>query len=1181
MAIEECVLIQQAPPEIGGETVTANAKLSQPRFLAPSAIRRYDAAGCCPRWLAPLVCAVLLLVPVRPCVSQQLGSDFGTEDSVRLAGNGTRGPYQLKDRLIFQGTDTVEKNGQPLVRGQDYAVDYNRGQVLFTESIYPTDTLEISYRNLSFELRSRYFHRELVLGQSQEKKSAVTTLANSSESRAEKGKWSFLPKASSSDLALSGSKTFSLEVGSARDPSLKQGLWLSAQGRAAKDVEISLQLSDQNMPATVEGTTKRLEELDQVHMQVSSPNFSGTLGDYNLKSSGTEFSSYEKKLKGLTAQASAGRTSFAFSLASSGGGYCTNRLYGEENKQGPYRLVGRNGETGITVLAGTERVWVDGEEMGRGSGAHYTTDYSLGTIEFTPRRLITSDSRITVDFEYSADDYEKDLYAGDMAGAFLGGIIQLKASGILESDDSNHPTGLDLSSEDGQILAAAGNQRLLASKEGATFVGEDGGEYDLAYDSTGNPYYRYVGADSGSYRVSFSWTGAGQGSYEYQGKGVYRYVYPGNGDFSPVVLLPLPRSSSLFDLSLSLVPTDALTTTIEWARSRRDQNTLSDIDDQHDRGDAVSIKSVFHQNDFKLVQSEFHELRLEGEYRSVSADFIAPGRSNQVEIDRKWGLTTDAGSVGERTYQLAGLVSPWKSLSLDFDYGRLKQGESFAAGRSSLGAKVIPLRWISAQGRTERISSVSTAAEGQSDHDLWMRDSALLSSRYKRLASVFSWRRERRTSAASQRDNFDQLTGEASYGLSTAIKAGTELSYRQDALMGASRSRGLVWTNRLSVQDWKSVLSSDLEFTRRIKKYGNSDGLTSRSDLLLTRLDFYPSSQLVNVKFYHSQNQIHSAWRVDNYLEVEEGKGDYVYEEDRYVPHPEGNFVLLSEWVGDDRPSLDLNKSVRLIFSPHKVSGKEGSLWHRVGRIFSTDSFVNLRGRFADDRSLGFYFVYPLFPLSDRSILQQNLMVRHDLNFLPSHKSLGLRLRWEKDREIDRLLSEAARKDETEKQELLVKSRLSGRNFLEFRIEREQIDETWDDAIQSTIKGGAASLGFTRMQAQTLELKISTEHRRREEQIRDLDVRFYSLAPELVWALLTQGRLKAKLEWTYLTSTAGSQSLPYVLTEGKAPGQNYDWRLFFDYRLSDHLISSVAYSGKSLSTSSTRHTANLEVKALF
>lgn len=1141
------------------------------------------------RWQLILVASFFLLLAWRGRNSAQEAQEtnLGTQISVQLAGDGTPGPYRLKDHFIFHETDSVEKNGQVLIRGQDYFIDYNSGCITFSGSVQSNDTLRISYKKLNLNLRKSYFHRELLFCRNQMGESAISSAAEPTRTSGQDGRWAFLSRKGTSDLTVSGSKTFSFEVGTSQDFSLKQGLWLSAKGKAARDLEVSLQLSDQNMPATPEGTTRRLEELDKVQIQVSSPNFSGTLGDYYLRSSGSELSSYERKLEGVTAQASVADISFSTAFASSQGDYFTNRFYGEDGKQGPYQLVGKNGESTIMILPGTERVWVDGEEMERGSGNDYTIDYSRGTIEFTPRRLITSDSRITVDLEYSQENYKRDLYAGDLTGAFLGGKVELKASGIFEGDNRNHPTALSLSSEDIQILGTAGNSRMSASREGATFVGEGQGEYDLAYDTSGNPYYHFVGSDSGSYRVSFSWVGEGNGSYRYRGGGVYEYVYPNNGSFSSLVLLPLPQSHSLFDLSLSFFPLDALTTHIEWARSKRDQNTFSDQGDEHNWGDAISVKSAYQKSDFQLVKSHFHRLQLDGEFRFIQDDFVPFGRVNSVENERIWGLVDESEAADERTFRLSGLVCPWKSLAIDFDYGRLKRGEAFTASRTGVGAKTNPVGWLSLQGKTERIKSISTIEDERKNRNLWTRNSLVLGSRHRRLTTTLSWKRERRISSISQstagRDNFDQLGGEVSLGLSTAIKAGTNLTYRQDLGDDRKGSRGYIWSNLLSVRDLMDTFSSDVEFTRRVKKYTGADGQNSRQDLLATRMDFYPTSQLVNVKFYHSQNQIHSARRVDNYLEVEAGKGDWAYEDGRYVPHPEGNFVRLSEWTEDVRPSLDMNKSIRLIFSPHKVSpGSRGSvLWSRIGRVLSLDSFINLHGRFAEGQSLGLYLLYPLRRLSDENILHQNLMVRHDLHLLPARESLGFRLRQEKTREDDRLLSETGKREEALKEELLVRSRVSDRHYLEFQMGREKVDEKWDGDLQNLVEGKSVMLVFTRKQAKTLELKVSTERKVREEQTKGLKARFVSLAPEFIWSLLSQGRLRAKLQWTNLRSTGENPSLPYVVTEGKAPGQNYDWRLFLDLKLGRHLVSGVAYSGESVPSKSTKHTAKVEVKALF
>lgn len=458
-------------------------------------------------------------------------SSFVKSVEIYLAGDGHTLSYQLEDHHILEGSEKVKKVGSDgeddvfLQKDKDYSFDYNYGLITFFSPLPEKDSVSVAYQRFNFNFKRRYYHRELVYSEDDYRLSRPSWSREVSSSKFSGGsisqnrRWGFKPQKSSSDLTFTGSKTFSWEVGSAQDLSLKQGLWLSANGKLSQNLEVSLQVSDQNMPPTPEGTSKRLEELDKVQIIVSSPYFSGTFGDYYLKSSASELFFYEKKLKGITGEAKVKESSFFFALASSQGEYFTNRFWGEDNKQGPYYLKGKNGEKNVMILPGTERVWVDGEECQRGSDNDYTMDYSRGTIQFTPRKLITSDSRITVDFEYSVENYQRDLYSGNLGTRFWNGKVEIKAGEITEQDNKNHPSSFTLSSEDKQILSQAGNERFLASKDGALLVGEKKGDYDLAYDSSGNPYYQYAGPDSGSYDVSFSWVGEKKGSYQYNGGG--------------------------------------------------------------------------------------------------------------------------------------------------------------------------------------------------------------------------------------------------------------------------------------------------------------------------------------------------------------------------------------------------------------------------------------------------------------------------------------------------------------------------------------------------------------------------------------------------------------------------------------------------------------------------------------
>lgn len=92
---------------------------------------------------------------------------------------------------------------------------------------------------------------------------------------------------------------------------------------------------------------------------------------------------YFKKLKGISLSSAfqVGKqteVSSKGSFAISRGKFTEQTLPTKEGNQGPYRLQGNNGERFIIVLAGTEKVYFNGNLLKRGFDYDYVIDYNRG-----------------------------------------------------------------------------------------------------------------------------------------------------------------------------------------------------------------------------------------------------------------------------------------------------------------------------------------------------------------------------------------------------------------------------------------------------------------------------------------------------------------------------------------------------------------------------------------------------------------------------------------------------------------------------------------------------------------------------------------------------------------------------------------------------------------------------------
>ena len=1059
------------------------------------------------------------------------------DGEVEVMADGSRGPYRLGGERIVRRSERIRVDGRIAGRDVDYRIDYERGEVTFEHGVTRGKMVQATYRYIPIFLKPVYRHRKPAVG---DRSKAYSPPAYADPKHKV---FSHLPgrPTDESDLTVGGSKMFRLSVGSDRDATLNQSLRLNLSGKIGEDVQITGILSDRNLPIQPEGNTRTIADLDQILLRIQAPHLSAGLGDMDVSLTETELVRYERRIKGVTGDVSLPSGRLMVFGASSPGTFLTREISGADGVQGPYLV-----NPGDRILAGSERVFLDGERLVRGFSQDFVMDYDAGTITFTPRRPISTDSRIVIEAQRADGSYGRRIVGGRGRVALLDGRLSVGATAVQEKDllDPGPTTPYSLSKPPAGIEA-------------------------LEPDSTpvSPSLHRVIGLDLSA---------------------------------KPVRNLSLRSELAVSELDQDLFSEDdhRFGQGVAFLSDLRFQPTQVGL-----RGHGLG--SVGFSMKLRSVSDRFRSSgRTRGveEHRRWGVGPVTSGERSG-ELGGIYRLTENSGIRasygrgrwgGERSVRHGfSLFSAQPKLpDAAYDFESVQQASSGGdPGRLVRHTATFGKAFL---GIRPSVRFASEQAEGIAARNLAVGSSAYRAPVGDPVPSFQSLRSGVIPAGWRYREVRGILSSAPKPGGQRIFSWSSEWHHRatERRLNGAWADSGSVSSERLrlTLSRW-NALSLVGDYIHRSRQTFGAAPTRSTDHLTEGRLVYAPLDGAISKEIFYRLSSTRLENRKRNFVLVGRGHGAYTWvdldndgfeDEEEFVPDPDGDYSLYVERIGIGDPVRDATFSARLSvdFDGWKRgSGEEKSrIAPKLIGAFSSETSLD-----ADRRVLpgGVEGVAPWRLRSfswGPDVLFGRRSIRQDAYLFRYGRRFSLRFRYRIDDSVNREFSSGDFRSSSERS-LRIRTRI--RRDIDVEVEvfkRGRNNQGGPNRTYDTDSREVRSLAHWRAGDLRTILTLSAGQGR--DGISKTVTRFHSVGPELIRSFRGMGRIRAGAGWT---RTTASEGIPLIvaLSQGRRPGDTINWEARADFHVGRIVTASCSYSGRRVPGLPTIHLGQSEVQATF
>ncbi len=1075
-----------------------------------------------------------------------------------------------------------------------YAVDFKTGLIYpNTELSRQQDSLVIIYRPYPEFLTRDYFELDQsIVVQSTGDIDKLYALQQAGDKR------DFNPL---EGLNTVGSLSRGVTVGNNQNAVVNSQLDLQITGQLSENVSIRASIQDANIPTQEGGYSQSIDEFDQIFIELFGKNWNIRAGDVDLINTDSYFAKFTKKVQGISLGGTVehdngAKTSAYLSGALVRGVFQRSQFTAQEGNQGPYKLIGPNGELFILIISGSERVYVNGLLLERGENKDYVIDYNAGEIRFNPTYPITTNMRITVEYQYTDQNYTR--FIGYGGGKYERSKLDIGAYVYTENDAKNQPLQQSLTEEQVEILAAAGDDREAMQAPSA--VPDSFSENKILYKKEtidGVEVFVFSSEPEDElFNVRFSLVGENQGNYVISSisaiNTIFEYVPPQNGipqgNYEPIVQLVPPVNLHVGGVNGSYRPTERTLIDFEIAGSYNDQNRFSTLDDDDNDGFAAHLD--LRQGLTKKGDSLQLDLIAGLDY--INQDFRTVEILYNVEFNRDWNLTNP---MGDQRFVTGGFeLGHLGHGKARYQFQNLDFSENFSGYRHLLNGFYRVGRWqFLVNGSVlNSESDVEDSSFFRADVNLaYSWDKAWAGGKYNTEDNeVVRVANDSLTPISQRLQSYEVYTG---VGDSTKVFA--ELGYRYQA-NDSVRMNKLTGVNSSNTVFLKSRIlnkpNAQLSVFVNYRVLEDQDGDDEDEKSLNSRLVYNQSVLGGGIRWttvYESNNGV-LAQQEFTYIQVEPGQGIYTwidYNENGIQELEEfevAQFTDQAEYIRVLLPNQvfvktrDNRFSQTLILNPQAWSSSEGfkkflshfynQTTYIVDRKVRRDDELNISpfdngeenqlGLSLNVRNSLFYnrgkqrytTSYTFVSSSTNNLislgLQQNSLKSHQLNF--THK---LKQAWLVN------LKGTLGNNKSESQNF------ANRNF----------------KIENYLLGPKLSYLLNRQ----TRFDVFYEYRNKENQLGEMEtLDQHKLG--LSFAYNNAEKISISGEFNYIDNQfEGSAFSPvaYQMLEGLQPGTNFTWNLLLQKRITKFLDANLTYFGRKSEDSETIHTGSVQLRAYF